>query len=354
MIRVAIIGAGIGAEHLAGYRALPDRFRVAALCDLDAARARKATGDDPAIAVTGDLDAVLADPAIDLIDVCLPPHLHVPVSVRALQAGKHVICEKPIARSLAEADLLQAAVEASGKRVFPVFQYRYGHALAQLAALQRAGLAGKAYVASLETHWNRGAEYYTVPWRGTWAGESGGALLGHAIHAHDLLCHVLGPVAQVFAATDTRVNPIQTEDCAALVFRMESGALATSSVTLGAANDTTRLRFCFEGFTAESGTSPYAPAQDRWTFTARAPTTQAQIDAVLATVAPGPAGFAGYLDAIAEALSSRAGAEVTLAEGRRSIELVTAIYDSSRKGGPVALPLGAEGGLYGGWQPGGL
>ena len=190
MIRVAIIGAGIGAEHLDGYRALPDRFQVATLCDLDTARAAKATGGDPGIAISGDLEAVLADPAIDLIDVCLPPHLHFPVSMKALQAGKHVICEKPIVRSLDEADQLQAAAEASGRQVFPVFQYRYGPGLAQLKALQAAGLAGRAYVASLETHWNRDAAYYAIPWRGTWAGESGGALLGHAIHAHDLLCHV--------------------------------------------------------------------------------------------------------------------------------------------------------------------
>ena len=351
MIRVAIIGAGIGAEHLEGYRALPERFTVAALCDLDTARAVKATGGDPGIAISDDLEAVLADPAIDLIDVCLPPHLHFPVSMKALQAGKHVICEKPIVRSLDEADQLQSAAETSGRQVFPVFQYRYGPGLAQLKALQAAGLAGRAYVASLETHWNRDAAYYAIPWRGTWAGESGGALLGHAIHAHDLLCHVLGPVAEVFAMADTRVNAIETEDCAALAFRMESGALATSSVTLGAGNDTSRLRFCFEGFTAESGVEPYAPAIGVWTFTARAPVTQDQIDAVLADVTPQQPRFAGYLHAIADALAGQGGQEVTLADGRRSIELVTAIYASIREGGVKKLPLARGAAFYGGWMP---
>jgi predicted dehydrogenase len=351
MIRVAIIGAGIGAEHLEGYRALPERFTVATLCDLDTARAAKATGGDPGIAISGDLDAVLADPAIDLVDVCLPPHLHFPVSVKALNAGKHVICEKPIVRSLDEADQLQAAAEASGRSVFPVFQYRYGPGLAQLKALQAAGLAGKAYVASLETHWNRDAGYYAIPWRGTWAGESGGALLGHAIHAHDLLCHVLGPVAEVFAMADTRVNTIETEDCAALAFRMDCGALATSSVTLGAGNDTSRLRFCFEGFTAESGTEPYAPAVGTWTFTARAPVTQDQIDAVLASVAPQQPRFAGYLAAVADALTGEGGQEVTLADGRRSIELVSAIYASIRNRGSMALPLPRDATVYRGWMP---
>jgi predicted dehydrogenase len=352
MITVAILGAGIGAEHFAeGYRALPDRFRVATICDLDTARAATVAGGDPDIAVTGDLTAILADGAIDLVDICLPPHLHFPIALQVLAAGKHVICEKPLARSLDEADRLAAAAAASDRAVFPVFQYRFGPALARLSALRRAGLAGKAYVASLETHWNRDAAYYAVPWRGTWAGEAGGALLGHAIHAHDLLCHVLGPVAEVFALADTRVNGIETEDCAAISFRMESGALATSSVTLGAGEDSSRLRFCFEGVTAESGSLPYAPATGDWRFTARAPVTEDQIETVLAGVPPGLSGFAGYLEAVAEALDGRPGREVTLADGRRSIELATAIYTSIRSGAPVRLPLGPDAALYHGWQP---
>jgi predicted dehydrogenase len=351
MIRVAILGAGIGAEHLAGYRALPGRFRVAVMCDMDTDRAAKATGGDPDIVVLTDILAVLADPEIDVVDICLPPHLHFTVSVQALNAGKHVICEKPFVRSLDEADRLTAVSLSNGKQVFPVFQYRYGHALAQLRGLQAAGLTGRPYVASLETHWNRNAAYYAVPWRGTWAGESGGALLGHAIHAHDLLCHVLGPVAEVSALTDTRVNPIETEDCAALVFRMENGALATSSVTLGAGEDTTRLRFCFEGLTAESGTAPYAPAQDTWRFIARSPVTQEEVEAVLAEVPVPLAGFAGYLEAVADALQGSEGREVTLRDGRRSIELVAAIYLSARTGAPQRLPLSEHSPVYRGWMP---
>lgn len=350
MIRVAILGAGIGAEHLAGYRALPERFTVTTLCDLDQGRAQLlAEGSE--IAVTDDLEAVLADPAVDLVDICLPPHLHFPVAQKVLSAGKHAICEKPMTRSLAEADQLLAAERATGKRLFPVFQYRYGRAMAQLAALQAAGLAGRAYAASLETHWSRDAAYYAVPWRGTWQGEAGGALLSHAIHAHDLLCHVLGPVAQVFAFADSRVNPIETEDCAALSFRMASGALATSSVTLGAARDSSRLRFCFEGLTAESGSAPYSPAMDSWRFIARAPVTQDAVDRITAAVPEVPGGFTGFLEAVADALEGRAGREVTAAEGRRSIELVTAIYASARKGGTIDLPLEGTAEFQRGWMP---
>ena len=350
MIRAAILGAGIGAQHLAGFRALPDRFEVRAICDLDVARARAMAGDGP-IACLDALDAVLADPAIDLVDICLPPHLHFEVACAALAAGKHVICEKPLVRSLAEADALAEAAAAAGRQVFPVFQYRYGRGFEQLKALQHAGLAGRAFAASLETHWNRGAAYYAVPWRGTWAGESGGAVLGHAIHAHDLLTWVLGPVAAVQAMTATRVNPIEVEDCAALLFEMQSGALATSSITLGAGSDTSRLRFLFEGFTATSGTEPYAPGRGAWTFTARDPAGQARIDAVLEALPAAPEGYAGFLEAVALALDGHPGRDVTLADGRRSIELVTAVYHAARTGTRVSLPLRQDHALYTGWQP---
>ena len=351
MIGVAIIGAGIGAQHLTGYRALPKRFVVKAICDLDLERARSVAGDDTSIRLTTDLDEVLADESIQLIDVCLPPHLHFPVTLKAHAAGKDVVCEKPLVRSLEEANALIDSVKKTGRGVFPVFQYRFGQATRQLRALIDAGLAGKAFVASSEVHWNRGASYYDIPWRGTWKGECGGAILGHAIHAHDLLCHILGPIDEVFAMADTRVNTIETEDCAALSFRMKSGALATSSVTLGAAEDTSRLRFCFEGFTAESGTLPYRPAEDTWRFIARAPTTQDQIDAVLATVADGENGFAGFVEAIADAMEGRGGKEVTVNDGLQSIELVTAIYRSVREGKPVRLSDAAEGEWIKGWAP---
>lgn len=351
MIGVAIIGAGIGREHLAGYRALPERFAVRWLIDLDSARAVEVAGGDPAIAIGTALETALDDPAVGLIDICLPPHLHVPMAVRALHAGKHVVLEKPIAPSLAECDLLAEAEQASGKNLFPVFQYRYGPATAALDALIAAGLVGRPQVAALETHWNRGADYYAVPWRGTWAGERGGAVLGHAIHNHDLLCRYFGQPAGVSAQVATRVNPIETEDCAAIVLRFDTGALATSSVTLGAAGDTSRLRLVFEHLTATSGDLPYAPADGAWRFIARDPARQAQVDAVLAALPAARSGFAGYLEAVADALEGAPGRQVTMADGRRSIELVTAVYDAARSGKEVALPLPISAGFYRGWLP---
>jgi predicted dehydrogenase len=235
--------------------------------------------------------------------------------------------------------------------VAPVFQYRYGLGTAQLHALIDAGLAGRLYTGTLETHWNRPASYYEIDWRGTWAGERGGALLGHAIHIHDLLPWLVGPVAQVFADTGTRVNNIEVEDCAALSIRMGDGALITSSVTLGCATDISRMRLCFEGFTVESDHAPYSLANNAWAFAARAPTTQAQLEDVLAGVKGAKTGFAGMFEALADALDGTGGREVTLEDGRRSLEFVTAVYASARSNRPVQLPLGRDHPMYEGWLP---
>lgn len=350
MIPVAILGAGIGAEHLAAYRRLTDHFSVAMIVDQDMGRAEALRAGDN-FTVAADIAVALDDPAIDLIDICLPPHLHVPVTLQALAAGKHVICEKPLATAMADVDRIKRAAQAARRKVYPVFQYRWGPSLAQLRALIAAGLAGQPQTAAIETHWSRGADYYAVPWRGTWAGEQGGAVLGHAIHNHDLLTHLMGPVAALSAFTTTRVNPIETEDCAAISFEMANGALATSSITLGAATDETRLRLVFDHLTATSGPTPYAPGADPWSFNARDPARQAAIDAVLAQATAERVGFEGFLTAVAQDQANRPNSAVTLEEGAASVALVTAIYHAARTGRRVSLPITADHPLYEGWQP---
>lgn len=350
MIRVAIIGAGIGRAHLEGYRALPDRFSVKTMCDLDVERAADVVAGT-SVQVETDLSKVMSDPEIDLVDVCLPPHLHYPVVMQALEAGKHVVCEKPLVTSLKEADELVAAARKADRRLTPVFQYRFGPGMAKLKALIDAGLAGKPYAASLETHWDRDEAYYAVSWRGTWEGENGGAVLGHAIHNHDLLTTVMGAPARVNAAVATRVNDIEVEDCAAISFQMANGSVATSSITLGASTNTSRIRFCFEGLTAESGSEPYAPAEGEWTFVARAPVKQAEIDDVLSGVQDGLSGFAGFFEALADALENDGTLAVSAEDGRQSIELVSAIYQAARENRSISLPLTADNELYSGWKP---
>ena len=347
--RVAVIGAGIGAAHVEAYRENAALYQVAVVCDLDAARATKlaATAD---AAVETSYASVLARDDIDLIDICLPPHLHLTAIEQALHAGKHVLCEKPLVGSLRDVERIGRAAESVGRAVVPVYQYRYGNGLARLRRLIAAGITGMPLVASIETHWNRQPSYYDVPWRGRKATELGGAMLSHAIHAHDLLTFTLGPVRRVFAKVATMVNPVETEDCAAISLEMESGALVTSSVTLGAADELSRFRFCFANLTAESpGVPPYRPAEGDWRFMPRGSCTQADIEAALHDFAPDPESYPGLFAALHPALEGTAAWPLTLHDAYRSLELASAIYYSSATNTVVELPLPEDHPVRDGW-----
>jgi predicted dehydrogenase len=348
-IRVAVIGAGIGAAHVEAYRANANLYQVAVVCDLDVTRAAKIAGSAGTIVETS-YDAVLRRDDIDLIDICLPPSLHATAIEQALRAKRHVLCEKPLVGSLREIERIRQLAVSAGRTVVPVYQYRYGNGLARLRQLIAAGVAGEPLVASIETHWNRLPAYYDVPWRGRKATELGGAIISHAIHAHDLLTFTMGPVRRVFARLATRVNPIETEDCAAISLEMASGALVTSSVTLGSAEELSRFRFCFADLTAESpGVPPYGPAEGEWRFVPRGARQQADIDAALRGFVPQQEGFAGLVGALHAALDGRAEWPLTLQDAYESLELISAIYYSAASGNAVELPLPPDHPVRDGW-----
>ncbi len=347
-LRVAIVGAGIGAAHLDGYLANPDLFEVAVVSDLNEERAAPLLARSGA-KYTPSLAATVGRADIDIVDICLPPKLHKTAIIACLAEAKHVVCEKPLVGSLKDLDEVEAAALRHDRLVTPVFQYRFGQGIGQLVHLVDQGLAGQPLVATLETHWNRGADYYAVPWRGKWETELGGAVVGHAIHIHDLLVQVLGPVQRVQARLATSVNPIEVEDCAAIIIETASGALVTSSVTLGSADDRSRLRFCFSDLSAESGIEPYNPGTAPWTFQARAPAAQAAVDAALDGYAPHHEGFARLFELMHGALGKAAPPPVQLADARASLELITAIYQADATGLTVDLPLNRSSQGYEGW-----
>jgi predicted dehydrogenase len=350
-LKVAIVGCGIGKAHALGYKELPEQYELAAICDIDEVKAREFAATFGAPQVLTSLDELCKLEDIDIIDVCTPPHLHVPQVLQVLEAGKHAVCEKPLAASLRDADTLIAAEARSGRRVMPIFQYRFGHGLQKLKHLIAEGVTGTAYLATVETAWRRRATYYDVPWRGKWATELGGALLGHAIHAHDMLTYVLGPIASVYCRASTLVNAIEVEDTAAASLEMADGSLATLAVTLGSPVEITRHRFCFSGLVAESNTRPYSNSGEPWTFTGDTPEHTRRIEAALATFTPLPEGYAGQFLRFHTALHESGELPVTLADARASLELVTALYGSARQNGPVQLPLAADHPLYASWLP---
>ncbi|MFI5011113.1 MAG: Gfo/Idh/MocA family protein [Hyphomicrobiales bacterium] len=349
---VAVIGCGIGRAHIAeGYARLPDKFSVLALCDLNAERLAAVAKEFSIPRRTPSFDEVLRMEDVDIVDICTPPALHFPQATAALASGKEVVCEKPLVGSLAEIDQLAASEAGARGRLMPIFQYRFGNGLQKAKRIVDEGLAGKPYLATVETAWLRGAKYYSVPWRGRWETELGGVLLTHAIHSHDILTYLMGDIASVFANVATRVNPIESEDCAVASLVMKSGALASLAATLGSHKEISRLRFCFEHVTFESSLGPYAPGDDPWQIIAASPEAEARIAGALEGWSFVPPRFEGLLTRYHEALGAASPLPVTLADARRSLELVTALYHAAETGEAVSLPLGASHPKYHGWRP---
>lgn len=353
-LRVAIIGCGWAGDlqMTRGFMQLPDLFEVSVCCS------RRPEGRSAFAArytiprQVQSLDDVLAMQDIDVVSICTPPRLHHEMILASLAAGKHVICEKPLVASLQELDDVAEAERRAVGRVMPIFQYRHGPAIPKLKEIIASGVAGRPYIASVETLLRRTADYYRVEWRGKFATELGGVLVTQAIHNHDLLLHLMGPVSKVSAFKTTRVNAIEVEDCAVAGLVLETGALASITATLGSVRPSARIRLCFEhavferqcfdDMTSQLGDLP-------WTFTAADPDRTGAIRTIMERPANGHRGFAGQFGDFHNAICQATPLPVTLQDARRSLELITAMFESVDSGQQVSLPIPATHPKYAGW-----
>jgi predicted dehydrogenase len=349
---VAIVGAGIGRSHiLEGYLPNSEQFRVVALCDINPERLQQ-VGDEFAVPrrVT-DFDELLTMDDIDVIDICTPPLVHYVQLLKALAAGKHVICEKPLVGSLEQMDAIIAAEQQAKGLLMPIFQYRFGDGIQQARAIIGAGIAGKPYVGTVETLWRREAPYYAVPWRGKWATELGGVLMGHAIHLHDMFLYLMGPVTGLFGRVATRVNDIEVEDCVCASVELASGALGSFTATLGSADEISRIRLAFENVTFESDHAAYSPGNLPWKILPRTPEAGHAISALLNDWVHVPQRYTTQFALFHEALMGRGPLPVTTADSRAALEIVTAFYHSSETRTEVRLPIGPHHPKYKSWLP---
>jgi predicted dehydrogenase len=338
-LRIGVVGLGIGRLHVLALLRLRGIYDLVAVADPTPARRRQARL--LGIKAVPDLDALL-ELGVDVVDICTPPHLHEAQIVQCLEAGVDVVCEKPLVDSVAAVDRLAEAEARTGHRVAPIFQYRWGAGAQRLRRLLDAEVPGKLLVATSETMWKRGDAYYAVPWRGTWEGERGGAILSHAIHLHDLLTWLGGAPAEIVGRTATRKLAIEVEDTASAVITTADGALMTAAVTLGAATETSRLRFVFEHLTVESSQSPYKPGAEPWQFHYADKAVAKRAATALDGWQPPASGWRGQLAATHGALVGGGPLPVSLDDARTALEVVTAWYRSSRTGGPESLPLAAD------------
>ena len=173
-----------------------------------------------------DYEEMLSDPLVDVVCICTPSCFHVPNTLQALENGKHVVLEKPMAFRCADADRIIRACQQVGKQVTVISQLRFSEDVAKIKELLREGAFGRISLCSLRMNYYRSREYYAhSPWKGTKEFDGGGALMNQGIHGIDLLQYLMGPVKDVLGRTGTVCHDIEVEDTAVAALCFESGAL---------------------------------------------------------------------------------------------------------------------------------
>ncbi|NLF40584.1 Gfo/Idh/MocA family oxidoreductase [bacterium] len=234
-LRCGIIGCGvIGPAHAESYQRISG-VQVAWACDLVESKARAMAAKFNIPHVTTRCEEVLADETVDCISVCTDHASHSPITVAALKAGKHVLCEKALAQNTAALDKMFAAHAHHPHLVFSgVFQHRFDEAFRYMKRLVDAKAFGDILTACVQVRCLRTHEYYQADeWRGTWAKEGGAVLINQAIHFIDALLWIMGGAEAVCGthANITHNGVMETEDTATAVVRFASGALGTIEAT---------------------------------------------------------------------------------------------------------------------------
>jgi len=231
-LKVGVIGCGSIAKfrHLPEYAANKD-VEIVAVCDIVKERAEDAAETYDARAYT-DYKELIADDAIDVISVCLPNNLHAPVSIDALNAGKHVLCEKPMATSREEAEQMIEAAEKNGKKLMIAHNQRFVSSHEKAKAMIESGEIGKIY--SFRTAFGHGGpEGWSIDGRDSWFFNKEEAFIGAmgdlGVHKTDLIRYLLGEdVIEVGGFVETSAKgDTDVDDNAVCILKMESGIIGT-------------------------------------------------------------------------------------------------------------------------------
>lgn len=345
MIRIAIVGCGriakrhadlLGTGQIAGAQ-------LVAVCDIVAERAQGFAQTYGVPAFTS-LSQMLKECEADTVTVLTPSGSHAAVSIEASRAGRHVIVEKPMALTLADADAMIAAADAAGRRLFVVKQNRFNVPVVKAREALDAGRLGKLVLGTVRVRWCRDQRYYdNDAWRGTWA-QDGGVIANQASHHVDMLGWFMGPVESVHARSARALVNIEAEDTAVATLRFRNGALGIVEAT-GATRPKDlegSLSVLGAGGTIEIG--GFAVNKIRhWNFVE----PRAEDDDVMERFSVNPPnvygfGHQAYYEHVVDCLSHGKPALVNGREGRASLELVAALYESMASGQEVTLPLKVE------------
>ncbi|HTU27421.1 MAG TPA: Gfo/Idh/MocA family oxidoreductase [Pirellulales bacterium] len=295
-----------------------------------------------------DLDAMLANPEVDVVTICTPSGAHLEPAVAAARAKKHVVVEKPLEITLARCDALIDACRKNGVKLATIFPSRFHAASGQLKAAVDAGRFGRLTLCEAYVKWHRTQAYYdSGAWRGTWQLDGGGALMNQAIHSVDLLQWMAGPVAEIRAQVATLAHErIAVEDTAVATLRFTSGALGVIEATTAAWPGYLK-RIELHGSTGSAAMEEEDVVA--WDF-AKTRKSDAKIREQMAgristgggAGNPSAIGYHGHARQLAdflEAIDKSRPPAIDGAEGRKAVEIILAIYQAAETGRPVSLPL---------------
>jgi UDP-N-acetyl-2-amino-2-deoxyglucuronate dehydrogenase len=233
MISFGLVGCGrIGSRHAVHMQTYG---RLLAVCDTDAAKADALARQYGCKAYYTLDDLLQQERAIAIISICTPNGLHAAHSIAALNAGFHVLCEKPLAISVYDSGEMIKAAERANRRLFVIKQNRFNPPVVAVKKCIDEGRLGKIYSVQLSCFWNRNADYYQHSWKGTLALD-GGTLYTQFSHFIDLLYWMFGDVNKVEAFTKNFAHQgiIEFEDTGVAILEFYSGAIGTINYTVNA------------------------------------------------------------------------------------------------------------------------
>ena len=339
VFKIALLGCGrISKNHFESI-AKVDGLALSAVCDVIGERAREA-GEKWAVPWYAAYDQMLRESQCDAVAIATPSGLHPAHGIMAAKAGKHVISEKPMAISLASADQLVHTCDAAGVHLFVVKQNRLNPTIQLVRRAIERGRFGRIFMANATVRWARPQEYYDqAPWRGTWEFD-GGAFMNQASHYVDLIQWLVGPVESVMAKTATMARRIEAEDSGAALLKFRSGALGVIEVTMLTypRNLEGSITLIGETGTVKIGGTAVNKV-DHWQFE-----SYDDDDKLIESASTNPPtvygfGHEGFYRNVLGVLRGEVAPDTDGRSGRKSLELILALYESAKTGMTVPLPL---------------
>jgi predicted dehydrogenase len=341
VLRFALVGCGrIARRHaeLLSSGAI-EGARLVAVCDVVMSKA-EVLGAQHGVPSFGSVTEMMeSGPEIDAVSVLTESGRHAENVVEIAQFGKHVVVEKPMALTLADADRMITACTDNGSRLFVVKQNRFNVPVMKARDALEAGRFGKLVLGTVRVRWCRRQAYYDESaWRGTWAWD-GGVLTNQASHHIDVLEWMMGDVESVFAKSTTALADIEVEDTAVVVVKFANGALGVIEATTATRPTDLEGSLSILGERGSVEVGGFALNEMKvWKFEDSAD----HDDEVIAKFSVNPPdvygyGHKAYYDHVVSCIQTGAKQLVDGLEGRRSLELISAIYESVETGREVRL-----------------